>query len=93
MEFVRANVAGFRRPWKQPRISNLRRLQCTQLSRHRIRPLRDAARSETHDVISRPGELNVQMAYASCVLLMIVTVAAVALIERVRVGTEALGEF
>ncbi|WP_081900042.1 ABC transporter permease [Allokutzneria albata] len=44
-------------------------------------------------LISRPGELNVQMAYASCVLLMIVTVAAVALIERVRVGTEALGEF
>ncbi|MFB9907298.1 ABC transporter permease [Allokutzneria oryzae] len=44
-------------------------------------------------LISRPGELNVQMAYASCVLLMIVTVVAVALIERVRVGTEALGEF
>ncbi|GAA4032921.1 iron ABC transporter permease [Allokutzneria multivorans] len=44
-------------------------------------------------LISRPGELNVQMAYASCVLLMIVTVAAVALVERVRVGSEALGEF
>ncbi|MFI5614757.1 ABC transporter permease [Amycolatopsis sp. NPDC051903] len=33
-------------------------------------------------LISRPGELNNQMAYAACTLLMVVTVAAVALIDR-----------
>ncbi|QYN22839.1 iron ABC transporter permease [Amycolatopsis sp. DSM 110486] len=46
-------------------------------------------------LISRPGELNNQMAYAACALLMIVTVAAVALIDRfgsVR-GHGTVGEF
>ncbi|WIX82017.1 iron ABC transporter permease [Amycolatopsis carbonis] len=46
-------------------------------------------------LISRPGELNNQMAYAACALLMIVTVAAVALIDRfgsVR-GHGSVGEF
>ncbi|QRP47241.1 iron ABC transporter permease [Amycolatopsis sp. FDAARGOS 1241] len=33
-------------------------------------------------LISRPGELNNQMAYAACALLMVVTVVAVALIDR-----------
>ncbi|WP_326566006.1 iron ABC transporter permease [Amycolatopsis rhabdoformis] len=46
-------------------------------------------------LISRPGELNNQMAYAACALLMIVTVFAVALIDRfgsVR-GHGSVGEF
>ncbi len=46
-------------------------------------------------LISRPGELNNQMAYAACALLMIVTVAAVVLIDRfgaVR-GQNSVGEF
>ncbi|MEV6897228.1 iron ABC transporter permease [Amycolatopsis sp. NPDC051372] len=46
-------------------------------------------------LISRPGELNNQMAYAACALLMVVTVAAVALIDRfgsVR-GHGTVGEF
>ncbi|AHH94285.1 ABC transporter permease [Kutzneria albida] len=42
-------------------------------------------------LISRPGVLNNQMAYAACVLLMLVTVAAVVVIERLR--TTAVGEF
>ncbi len=44
-------------------------------------------------LISRPGELNTQMAYAACALLMLVTVVAVLLIERLRIRTEAVGEF
>ncbi|MFD9965835.1 ABC transporter permease [Amycolatopsis sp. NPDC058986] len=46
-------------------------------------------------LLSRPGELNNQMAYAACALLMIVTVLAVVLIDRfgaVR-GRSAVGEF
>ena len=46
-------------------------------------------------LISRPGELNNQMAYAACALLMIVTVVAVVLIDRfgaVR-GQNSVGEF
>ncbi|MFL6141073.1 MAG: ABC transporter permease [Labedaea sp.] len=42
-------------------------------------------------LISRPGELNNQMAYAACTLLMLVTIAAVWLVERLRLG--AVGEF
>jgi thiamine transport system permease protein len=45
--------------------------------------------------MGRPGELNNQMAYAACALLMVVTVAAVALIDRfgsVR-GHGSVGEF
>ncbi|WP_414639091.1 ABC transporter permease [Actinophytocola sp.] len=41
-------------------------------------------------LISRPGELNNQMAYAACTLLVVVTVAVVALVEWVRVP---VGEF
>ncbi|WP_424923908.1 ABC transporter permease [Actinophytocola oryzae] len=41
-------------------------------------------------LISRPGELNNQMAYAACTLLVLVTVAVVAVVERVRVP---VGEF
>ena len=41
-------------------------------------------------LISRPGELNNEMAYAACTLLVVVTVAVVALVERVRVP---VGEF
>ena len=45
-------------------------------------------------LISRPGELNNEMAYAACTLLVVVTVAVVALVERVRVpGRAGLGEF
>ncbi|GAA3571978.1 iron ABC transporter permease [Amycolatopsis ultiminotia] len=40
-------------------------------------------------LIGRPGELNNQMAYASCALLMLVTVAAVVLIDRFG----SVGEF
>ncbi|WP_307868052.1 ABC transporter permease [Umezawaea beigongshangensis] len=36
-------------------------------------------------LMSRPGQLNSQMAYAACALLMIVTAAAVLLIEKLRV--------
>ncbi|GAA4546342.1 iron ABC transporter permease [Amycolatopsis samaneae] len=46
-------------------------------------------------LLSRPGELNNQMAYAACALLMVVTVLAVVLIDRfgaVR-GRSAVGEF
>lgn len=42
-------------------------------------------------LISRPGELNNQMAYAACTMLMVVTVAVVLLVERLRVP--AVGEF
>lgn len=41
-------------------------------------------------LISRPGELNNEMAYAACVVLMLVTVVAVVAIERL---TPAVGEF
>jgi thiamine transport system permease protein len=41
-------------------------------------------------LISRPGELNNEMAYAACTLLIVVTVAVVAVVERVRVP---VGEF
>lgn len=44
-------------------------------------------------LISRPGETNVQMAYAACALLMVVTVVAVIGIERLRVRTDAVEEF
>jgi thiamine transport system permease protein len=43
------------------------------------------------ELIARPGELNDQMAYAACAMLMLVTVAAVALIDRLR--SSSLGEF
>ncbi|MGW6933440.1 ABC transporter permease [Lentzea sp. NPDC054927] len=42
-------------------------------------------------LMSRPGELNSQMAYAACALLMVVTVGCVLLIERLRVPGS--GEF
>ncbi|MEU7531111.1 iron ABC transporter permease [Saccharothrix sp. NPDC042600] len=42
-------------------------------------------------LMARPGELNSQMAYAACALLMVVTAAAVLLVERLRVP--AGGEF
>nr|WP_245886129.1 iron ABC transporter permease [Umezawaea tangerina] len=42
-------------------------------------------------LMSRPGQLNSQMAYAACALLMVATVAAVLLIERLRVPSG--GEF
>jgi thiamine transport system permease protein len=41
-------------------------------------------------LISRPGELNNQMAYAACTLLMVVTIAVVVLIERFQT---TVGEF
>jgi thiamine transport system permease protein len=45
-------------------------------------------------LLSRPGELNNQMAYAACTLLILVTVAAVAVVESVRVpGRASVGEF
>jgi thiamine transport system permease protein len=42
-------------------------------------------------LISRPGELNNQMAYAACTLLIVVTVAAVVLVESA--GRTRIGEF
>ncbi len=39
-------------------------------------------------LISRPGELNNQMAYAACTLLMVVTIAVAVLIERFRTTVE-----
>jgi thiamine transport system permease protein len=42
-------------------------------------------------LLSRPGELNNQMAYAACTLLILVTIAAVAVVESLRVP--GLGEF
>ncbi|HWM01507.1 MAG TPA: ABC transporter permease subunit [Actinophytocola sp.] len=45
-------------------------------------------------LLGRPGELNNQMAYAACTLLIVVTVAAVAVVESVRVpGRAGVGEF
>ncbi|HWO66536.1 MAG TPA: ABC transporter permease subunit, partial [Umezawaea sp.] len=42
-------------------------------------------------LMSRPGQLNSQMAYAACAMLMVVTIAAVLLIEKLRVPSS--GEF
>ena len=42
-------------------------------------------------LISRPGALNNQMAYAACTVLMLVTIAMVLFVERLRVA--AVGEF
>lgn len=42
-------------------------------------------------LISRPGELNNQMAYAACTLLIVVTVVAVAAVESA--GRTRVGEF
>jgi len=42
-------------------------------------------------LISRPGELNNQMAYAACAMLMVVTALAVAVIDRA--GRSSVGEF
>jgi thiamine transport system permease protein len=39
-------------------------------------------------LISRPGELNNEMAYAACTLLMVVTIAVAVLIERFRTTVE-----
>ncbi|MEY8042109.1 ABC transporter permease [Saccharopolyspora cebuensis] len=44
-------------------------------------------------LISRPGELNTQLAYAACALLMLVTVLVVLAVERLRVRGGSLGEF
>ncbi|GAB3284485.1 ABC transporter permease [Parasphingorhabdus pacifica] len=44
-------------------------------------------------LIARPGQLNTQMAYAACALLMVVTVLAVIVIERLRVREDAVEEF
>lgn len=42
-------------------------------------------------LIGRPGELNNQMAYAACALLMVVTAGAVVVIDRL--GSGRVGEF
>nr|WP_245755180.1 iron ABC transporter permease [Actinopolyspora alba] len=42
-------------------------------------------------LLSRPGELNTQMAYAACALLMLVTACAVLVIETLR--SDSSGEF
>ncbi|WP_325704064.1 iron ABC transporter permease [Amycolatopsis sp.] len=42
-------------------------------------------------LIARPGQLNNQMAYAACALLMLVTMAAVIVIDRL--GSGRVGEF
>ncbi|MFR9729923.1 ABC transporter permease [Saccharopolyspora sp. MS10] len=44
-------------------------------------------------LLGRPGELNSQLAYAACALLMIVTVLGVVLIERLRVRADAVEDF
>jgi thiamine transport system permease protein len=46
-------------------------------------------------LISRPGELNNQMAYAACTVLMVVTVAVVLIVDLLRVpgGAGTVGEF
>ncbi|KAA2264101.1 iron ABC transporter permease [Solihabitans fulvus] len=46
-------------------------------------------------LMARPGGLNGQMAYAACTLLMVVTIVAVVVIEKLRVPTRAgaVGEF
>jgi thiamine transport system permease protein len=42
-------------------------------------------------LLSRPGELNNEMAYAACTVLMLVTIAVVLLVEWI--GSGAVGEF
>ncbi|WP_018683974.1 ABC transporter permease [Actinokineospora enzanensis] len=42
-------------------------------------------------LVARPGELNNQMAYAACTLLMLVTAAIVIIVDRLRVSS--VGEF
>ncbi|MFF5987738.1 ABC transporter permease [Prauserella flavalba] len=44
-------------------------------------------------LVSRPGELNSQMAYAACTLLMLVTALVATLIERLRAPQAQVGEF
>ena len=46
-------------------------------------------------LIGRPGELNNQMAYAACALLMVVTALAVAVIDKAGSarGHSSVGEF
>lgn len=45
------------------------------------------------DLVSRPGELNNQMAYAGCALLMVMTLVVAAVIDRLRSPYAQLGEF
>ena len=59
-----------------------------QLSPSTIRALILSSR-----LLSRPGALNTQMAYAACALLVLVTVLAVLLVERLRVRSDAVEEF
>ncbi|MBK1785675.1 ABC transporter permease [Prauserella cavernicola] len=44
-------------------------------------------------LVNRPGELNSQMAYAACTLLMLVTALVAMLIERLRAPQAQVGEF
>ncbi|MEU6645757.1 ABC transporter permease subunit [Saccharomonospora sp. NPDC046836] len=44
-------------------------------------------------LVSRPGELNSQMAYAACALLMLVTALVAAVIDRLRAPQAQVGEF
>ncbi|WP_372448975.1 ABC transporter permease [Qaidamihabitans albus] len=44
-------------------------------------------------LISRPGQLNNQMAYAACALLMVVTMLVVSVIDRLRSSQAQVGEF
>nr|WP_145600792.1 ABC transporter permease subunit [Prauserella rugosa] len=46
-----------------------------------------------NELISRPGELNTQMAYAACTLLMVVTAAVATVIDRLRSPQANVGEF
>ncbi|ASR37948.1 iron ABC transporter permease [Prauserella marina] len=44
-------------------------------------------------LVSRPGELNNQMAYAACALLMLVTMLVAAVVDRLRAANAQVGEF
>ncbi|PXY21174.1 ABC transporter permease [Prauserella muralis] len=44
-------------------------------------------------LVGRPGELNNQMAYAACALLMVVTALVAAVIDRLRAPQAQVGEF
>ncbi|EHR52596.1 ABC-type Fe3+ transport system, permease component [Saccharomonospora marina XMU15] len=44
-------------------------------------------------LVSKPGELNSQLAYAACALLMVVTFAVAAVIDRLRSPQARVGEF
>ncbi|AUS78267.1 iron ABC transporter permease [Actinoalloteichus sp. AHMU CJ021] len=44
-------------------------------------------------LISRPGELNAVAAYAACTMLLVVTALVVAVVERIRVRSDTVGEF